>query len=566
MPELTDDQLDGLFRKSVEEFDTPFDPAAWQDMKARLDANDRTTPSSALIWKNLLRWGLPVALLMLLTGGGWFIYRKANPGTATTSVQKVAEARAKETTIAKGVHQSATPQLAETQRPTELTTSSPEPMVSEVGPSANRAESAKETTREVGESAKNPLRNVERSANKPGSLETSVEKSEMSKPTGLSKSTRTALARKLTKTVVATKSIPSSYKLASGRNRTKRMRSDSELVGAMNSEEKTNRLSSVPLARSRTSIRKLRKQRNASQDLVVLSATGYTGSPMPSFTKRSGIDRPKVAQSTGLMLTGSPLSPGSEEATSVLLPTVNELSVRPARWPKNLAFTGRLVEPYTDTTAQRVVSNASIPVQRGLSVRFVVAPDLSTIGLKNFTRPGTNVGLLLEYRLASRWSIQVGVIKSTKVYKALPSEYNAPTTWWQPPMKSPDLVDGRCNMFDIPINIRYDVVIKPRSDGRLPDRWFVSSGVTSYIMKQEEYYYTYPAHTYNQPTEYSPSGGNTGGYRFSNLNLSFGYERSFSRRLSWQVEPFMKAPLKGVGFFKVNLLSTGAFFSLRYKL
>ena len=58
----------------------------------------------------------------------------------------------------------------------------------------------------------------------------------------------------------------------------------------------------------------------------------------------------------------------------------------------------------------------------------------------------------------------------------------------------------------------------------------------------------------------------TGLYGFSQLNLSVGYERALSRRLSWPVEPFAKVPLKGVGFFKINLLSAGAFFSLRYKL
>ena len=74
MSELTDDQLDGLFRKSAEEFDPPFDSAAWQDMKARLDANDRTVPTSgASQVKNILRWGLPVVLLLLLVG--WFVYQ-----------------------------------------------------------------------------------------------------------------------------------------------------------------------------------------------------------------------------------------------------------------------------------------------------------------------------------------------------------------------------------------------------------------------------------------------------------------------------------------------------------
>ena len=82
-------------------------------------------------------------------------------------------------------------------------------------------------------------------------------------------------------------------------------------------------------------------------------------------------------------------------------------------------------------------------------------------------------------------------------------------------------------------------------------------------MNQEHYQYNYPALSYPQKDGRDTT---TGGYRFSNLNLSIGYERAISKRLSWQIEPFMKVPLKSVGFFKVDLLSTGAFFSLRLKL
>ena len=76
MQEPTDDQLDGLFRKSAEEFNTPFDPAAWQALKTRLDNHDRLT-----VWEHLLRWGLPVLLLLFLTGGSWNAYqRRAEDG------------------------------------------------------------------------------------------------------------------------------------------------------------------------------------------------------------------------------------------------------------------------------------------------------------------------------------------------------------------------------------------------------------------------------------------------------------------------------------------------------
>ena len=78
MSELTDDQLDGLFRKSAEEFKTPFDPAAWQDMKARLDADNHIAPANEVsVVETILRWGLPAVLLLLLVG--WVGYKFVLP-------------------------------------------------------------------------------------------------------------------------------------------------------------------------------------------------------------------------------------------------------------------------------------------------------------------------------------------------------------------------------------------------------------------------------------------------------------------------------------------------------
>ncbi|GAB4048083.1 hypothetical protein [Spirosoma litoris] len=555
MPELTDDQLDGLFRKSAEEFDTPFDPAAWQDMKARLDANDRITPSGALNWKNLLRWGLPVALLLLLTGGSWFVYHKANSGRKVTSSKKITSSGTALTSTAKGVSQAETPRLANTESAETKPTRSSEQQVREVGQLVDRGETAREPGSSENRLEKSTIRLTET---------TSAKATEAPNRTATEASGVKSLASP--KGNSATKPVTSAYrqKETKDKPRANASRLAKTSLVTDNADLLTNRLNRPFSSENKSSLAS-RKRRSIQRNSVAFSTEAYALSSTPSFSKRSVAKgqepgTPDVASTENKVGVAE-----SSEATTEVLPEINELASRPARWPKSLTFTNRSVEAEPAPVSQQVTPK--LPPMRGLSVRFVVSPDLSTVGLKNFDRPGTNIGLLLEYRLASRWSVQAGVIKSTKVYKTLPSEYTAPAAWWQPPMKSPDMVDGRCNMFDIPINIRYDVAVIPRLDERrLPTRWFVSAGVTSYIMKQEDYTYTYPPHTYNQPTEWSPPGGGTGGYGFSNLNVSIGYERSISRRLSWQVEPFMKAPLRGVGFFKVNLLSTGAFFSLRYKL
>jgi hypothetical protein len=534
MSELTDDQLDELFRKSAEEFKTPFDSAAWQDMKARLDTHDRLGPTSgASQMKNILRWGLPTILLLLLVG--WAVYQSIIP-TGLVAIPSAKSEPGKTKLVTVGgerplvSNRSDNGEVAsgKSMRVPEqaVTFSRPETGLEKVTADRNRVESpinalpSRPTeTREVADKG----RGVKRSGKEERDYSESVS---VAKKKKVSRSSLNKLS-----------------------------------YTATNAQTTTRRGFLIENRPSGSSFSGKRRKSTADDEMTTSPNNVYRLKAGLVSNKQRGINTPVEMSASGSTGSENEFPSSTNEPTAIALPDVEALAIRPAKWPTLLPVVNRSVEVHPDTTASKI---ASQPVAvRGLSIRFAVSPDLSGVGLKNFARPGTNVGLLLEYRLASRWSVQAGLIQSTKVYKALTSEYAVPTGWWKAPMKTPESVDGRCTMFDIPINIRYDVVIKPRLDGRLPTRWFASGGVTSYIMKNEEYYYNYPPHTYNQPTKYDVS---TGGYGFSNLNLSVGYERSISRRLSWQVEPFMKVPLKGVGNFKVRLLSTGTFFSLRYKL
>ncbi len=221
----------------------------------------------------------------------------------------------------------------------------------------------------------------------------------------------------------------------------------------------------------------------------------------------------------------------------------------------------------TDTVAQtdsKPVTSKPIR-QNGLSFLVLVSPDLTTVGLTNFAQPGTNYGLMAEYRFSRRWSVQTGVIRSTKIYNALSSQYKYPSTWkLDVPFES---VAGRCQMLDLPLNVRFDVLTGKRpvtSNGAVP-RLFVSAGVTTYIMLSEVYNYIY-----ENPSDprivFWKWQGKTGRYNFSQVNVSMGYERPISGKWSVQAEPFIKIPIEQVGFFKIRLISTGVFLGLRYKL
>lgn len=531
MQELTDDQLDGLFRKSAEEFDPPFDPAAWQSMQGQLDVQNSAPSGKKLFRRKLLRWGIPPLALLLLVGISWYTYQ----AKSATSTKSLGQARAKPTASPENnfVKSSETAGRAKQTQPTsdfesDVVTSDTRSQTNELPKSVDR--------RPVDATA---LAKVSSPVTKSSQLDetgTNAPTPALKVASGENPDHTAVMARSKPNAVVKRKPVAN-------------VLLENNLIRSANPSGYLA-LDRLPLNRTSDQFKKRRTTR-------IYSPTDHTGNPTSTGSKQSVTNEPA----------NSPVAKaddGMDVTASASLPPLTTLSIQPGHWPKYADRIDRAVTiPQPEIDEQPQVVKPAPQQLRGLSVRFAVSPDLSTIGLRNFSRPGTNVGMLLEYRLASRWSVQAGVIQSTKIYRGSISEYELP-----PYTKvRPESVNGRCNMLDIPINLRYDVARRPRLNGQVPSRWFVSGGVTTYVMRKEDYDYNYPAGTHLYPTTPLGWSGSTGKwFNFSQLNLSGGYERSISRKLSWQVEPFVKVPLKSVGYLKLNLLSTGAFLSLRYKL
>lgn len=75
MKEWSDEELDGLFRKSFEEFDPAFEPNDWNNLRNRLDTAENVPVVGG--WKRNI-W--PLALLLLIMIGGISVYYGAREG------------------------------------------------------------------------------------------------------------------------------------------------------------------------------------------------------------------------------------------------------------------------------------------------------------------------------------------------------------------------------------------------------------------------------------------------------------------------------------------------------
>ncbi len=204
----------------------------------------------------------------------------------------------------------------------------------------------------------------------------------------------------------------------------------------------------------------------------------------------------------------------------------------------------------------RQVPESAVKERKNIGRRFhttlTLAPDVSALKIKDIQGLGNSIGLNLEYFFHPKISINAGALYSFKTYQA----GEGYSTGYVP---SPSHVNGNCWVLDLPVNLRYYAV------GQQLSKWYLTAGLSSYLMLKEKYDLEYKSYNY---------GGNAYGnslevqnknkHYLNIINLGIGYERVLTDRLSLQVEPYLKLPLQGIGEGDISLKSAGAFVGLKY--
>lgn len=195
-----------------------------------------------------------------------------------------------------------------------------------------------------------------------------------------------------------------------------------------------------------------------------------------------------------------------------------------------------------------------------LTLGVLAGPDLSTVGgLSNFYDPGYKIGLSVEYSLTERLALSVGAVHSKVQYSASGNEYNPPQNYWSNG-NQPDETVGQCFLIDIPVTLKYNFMHFDYS------RLFATAGASSYIMLNEDYRfsYAYNQSQYGQPERWDKNTGTA--HLLSNATFSLGYEIDLNRKFSFRAEPFIKVPMREVGWANVKLYSMGTLISINYNL
>ncbi|MEJ7586339.1 MAG: hypothetical protein WKI04_02135 [Ferruginibacter sp.] len=186
---------------------------------------------------------------------------------------------------------------------------------------------------------------------------------------------------------------------------------------------------------------------------------------------------------------------------------------------------------------------------------LVYAPELTTIGFSHIDKPGSSYGFLAGYSITNNIVLQTGLIKSRKNYTANGSEFKLRRP--QSPYTKLYKVDGYCIMYEIPLNIKSNLLTRKKYN------LFYTAGISSYIMKREFYNYYYKT-PYGDSSR-SATFNSQNNYWLSLATAGVGFEKHITRELNFGVMPFIKIPFKGMGRGSLKLLGTGINFSLTYK-
>lgn len=238
----------------------------------------------------------------------------------------------------------------------------------------------------------------------------------------------------------------------------------------------------------------------------------------------------------------------AEEPAKAVLPLEQP---DPAQTAVNKAKEEKQNDSKANTSKQKnkhsMLGNFGVSVSAG--------PDISMVEYKKPGKVTLAYGIGLGYTFMNKLTLQTGFYVAKKVYSSDSSHYHpsGPIAYYP----YVDNIDANCKVYEIPVNLLYNFGQHKKHN------FYAGAGISSLIMKSEVYDYSYKY--YGQYYSQTKTINNENQHNFSQLNLTAGYQYNISNRVSVSAQPYVKLPLKGIGFGKVQLKSGGVMINATVK-
>lgn len=194
------------------------------------------------------------------------------------------------------------------------------------------------------------------------------------------------------------------------------------------------------------------------------------------------------------------------------------------------------------------------------SLRLMSGPEWTSVGLMEERSFSFLSGGMIQFNFSSRWGISSGILYSHKKYNTHPDSYEPPEGYWNARTNGilPDKIIGSCQVVDIPVNLIYHV------PGRNRFSYSAAVGLSSYILLDEYYDFEFDTENPGAAEGWYTHENTRANWSVANLAAAI-YFQPFDR-FSIGLEPFVKIPLKQVGWGNVELTSVGITGSITYQL
>lgn len=217
--------------------------------------------------------------------------------------------------------------------------------------------------------------------------------------------------------------------------------------------------------------------------------------------------------------------------------------------------TEKQLEKMADSVVEKISSDKK-PKNKIARLYIIASGGVENSGVKLFSsgKITGRYGLEAGYQINKKISVQAGFYISNKKYGAAGSDYKAkPGSYWN--MVDIKSINANCKVYEIPLSVVYNFTTGKRIN------LFAAAGLSSYIMKKEDYYFYYERYgTAHQADAYYTGNKNL----FSVLRLSAGIEKKLSKNFSIMASPGVSLPLSGVGEGEVKLYSADIMIGLKF--
>jgi hypothetical protein len=221
----------------------------------------------------------------------------------------------------------------------------------------------------------------------------------------------------------------------------------------------------------------------------------------------------------------------------------------------SLNSTGVILNTKTASTPSKPKTENKIS-SKGIYAAVIGGPDLSTVAYQSTTQAGYSLGVLLGYQFNNRIAVETGLLWDKKYYYSNGQHFDKNAAHFPSSVNILNL-NGNCNMFEIPLNFRYNFAT------RINHGFFAEAGFSSYLMKKEYYEYSV-SYNGNPPYPHDSTYNKPYNYIFSVFQISAGYEQMIGRNTSIRIEPYLKIPLQGIGIGNMPISSAGLYIGISH--